>query len=188
MEAMLPSLVTKIAPADAKGTATGIYSSAQFLGIFVGGAGGGLAFASAGVTGVFSFAVILALLWLAIAIMMRRPGLYASYLVHLTTVDRQAIGALEGKLKAAPGVIEAVIAPDESVAYLKIDRARFDANIIAQIVNVDTSETQTAKSPGAKTASKKAASKKAASKKAASKKAVASKKVARPAKKRTPSK
>ncbi len=134
MEAMLPSLVTKIAPADAKGTATGIYSSAQFLGIFVGGAGGGLAFAQAGTTGVFSFAVIVALLWLAIAATMHRPGRYSSYLLHLGKVDQQGSGAMEAKLKAAPGVIEAVVAPDEAVAYLKIDRARFDANAIARIV------------------------------------------------------
>ncbi len=43
MEASLPSLITKAAPPDAKGTATGIYSSSQFLGIFVGGVVGGWA-------------------------------------------------------------------------------------------------------------------------------------------------
>ncbi|MGB9188205.1 MAG: MFS transporter [Methylovirgula sp.] len=134
MEAMLPSLVTKIAPAGAKGTATGIYSSAQFMGIFVGGAGGGLAFTLAGTTGVLGLAVIVALLWLAIAATMHRPGKYSSYLVHLAKVDRQEVGALEAKLRAAPGVIEAVVAPDEDAAYLKIDRARFDANAIARIV------------------------------------------------------
>lgn len=134
MEAMLPSLVTKIAPADAKGTATGIYSSLQFLGIFIGGAGGGWAFSLAGATGVFSFTLIVAGLWLAIAVTMRPPGRYSSYLVRLATFDRQGISALEAKLKAVPGVIEAFIAPDEDVAYLKIDRARFDANAIAGIV------------------------------------------------------
>ena len=41
MEASLPSLVTKTAPPEAKGTATGIYSSSQFLGIFIGGVVGG---------------------------------------------------------------------------------------------------------------------------------------------------
>jgi len=35
MEASLPSLITKTAPPDAKGTAAGVYSSSQFLGIFV---------------------------------------------------------------------------------------------------------------------------------------------------------
>ncbi len=134
MEAMLPSLVTKIAPAGAKGTATGIYSSSQFLGIFLGGAGGGWAFALGGAKGVLDFTVIVALLWLAIAVTMHRPGRYSSYLVHLAKLNRQEVGALEAELKAAPGVIEAVISPDEDVAYLKIDRARFDANAVAGIV------------------------------------------------------
>src|SRR3974390_1660395 len=40
MEASLPSLITKAAPPDAKGTAMGLYSSLQFLGIFVGGVAG----------------------------------------------------------------------------------------------------------------------------------------------------
>ncbi len=43
MEASLPSLITKVAPPDAKGTAMGLYSSLQFLGIFVGGVVGGWA-------------------------------------------------------------------------------------------------------------------------------------------------
>lgn len=134
MEAMLPSLVTKVAPIDAKGTATGIYSSLQFLGIFVGGAGGGLALAKAGTTGVFAFTVALALLWLVVAVMMRRPGRYASHLVHLKSVDPQDVGTLESKLKALPGVVEAVLVPDESVAYLKIDRSRFDPHTVTQII------------------------------------------------------
>ncbi|MHB8885523.1 MAG: MFS transporter [Methylovirgula sp.] len=134
MEAMLPSLVTKIAPAGAKGTATGIYSSSQFMGIFVGGAGGGLAFASAGTRGVFGLAMLFALVWLAIASTMRRPGRYSSHLVHLTKIDRQEVSGLEARLRAAPGVIEAVVAPDEAVAYLKIDKAKFDAEAVAGIV------------------------------------------------------
>jgi len=134
MEAMLPSLVTKTAPADAKGTATGIYSTLQFLGIFVGGAGGGIALAKAGVTGVFAFTVGLAIVWLIVAVMMRPPGRVASHLVHLKTVDPQEVGALETKLRALPGVIEAVLVPDESVAYLKIDRNRFDPHAVTQIM------------------------------------------------------
>jgi predicted MFS family arabinose efflux permease len=74
MEAMLPSLVTKFAPADAKGAATGVYSSSQFLGIFAGGAGGGWMLAAGGATGVFAFAIALTLIWLAIALTMRRPA------------------------------------------------------------------------------------------------------------------
>jgi MFS family permease len=134
MEAMLPSLVTKAAPAGAKGTATGIYSSAQFLGIFVGGAAGGWASAVGGTTGVFAFAMIVALIWLAVAVMMRPPGRHSSYVAHLGSIDRQDIAGLAARLEAVPGVVEAVIAPDEGVAYLKIDRTRFDEAALAPII------------------------------------------------------
>lgn len=134
MEAMLPSLVTKIAPADAKGTATGIYSSAQFLGIFVGGAGGGWASSLAGPTGVFIFTLAVAIAWLGLAVTMHRPAKVSNHLVHLAHCDAGSAAILESKLRSLPGVIEAVVVPDEGVAYLKIDRARFDPEAVAQIV------------------------------------------------------
>jgi MFS family permease len=133
MEALLPSLVTKTAPADAKGTATGLYSSSQFLGIFVGGAIGGWAAAAGGPSGVFAFAVAMALLWLAIAATMRRPGHYSTYLARLAPIETHAASELTARLAAVPGVIEAIVAPDEGVAYLKIDRALFDADAVAEI-------------------------------------------------------
>ncbi|MGO4871585.1 MAG: MFS transporter [Roseiarcus sp.] len=74
MEAMLPSLITKFAPAEAKGAATGVYSTSQFLGIFAGGAGGGWMLQHSGASGVFGFAVALTFIWLAVALTMRRPA------------------------------------------------------------------------------------------------------------------
>jgi predicted MFS family arabinose efflux permease len=41
LEAMLPSLISRIAPARAKGAALGVYNTTQALGLFVGGALGG---------------------------------------------------------------------------------------------------------------------------------------------------
>lgn len=41
LEASLPSLISKIAPVGAKGTAIGVYSSVQFLGAFTGATAGG---------------------------------------------------------------------------------------------------------------------------------------------------
>jgi MFS family permease len=73
MEAVLPSLVTKTAPANAKGAATGLYSSSQFLGIFAGGAGGGAILAQWGPHGVWTFVGVLAIIWLLAAFTMRRP-------------------------------------------------------------------------------------------------------------------
>jgi MFS family permease len=71
LEATLPSLVSKTAPAAHKGTALGIYSSLQFLGIFAGGAAGGYLNQRAGSAGVFAFTIALALLWLIVTLALR---------------------------------------------------------------------------------------------------------------------
>lgn len=73
LEATLPSLISKIAPAHCKGTAMGIYSSAQFLGIFCGGALGGWLYGQHHITGVFYACAALALGWLLIALTMQAP-------------------------------------------------------------------------------------------------------------------
>ncbi|MGH8302005.1 MAG: MFS transporter [Steroidobacteraceae bacterium] len=75
MEASLPSLVTKTAPAGSRGTATGIYSSSQFLGIFAGGIIGGWVHEAAGTAAVFLFASAVAIVWLLVAATMRGPAL-----------------------------------------------------------------------------------------------------------------
>jgi predicted MFS family arabinose efflux permease len=75
MEASLPSLVTKTAPVGSTGTATGIYSSSQFLGIFAGGVIGGWVHQAAGTAAVFLFAAAVAIVWLLIAATMRGPAL-----------------------------------------------------------------------------------------------------------------
>ncbi|NLC22412.1 MAG: MFS transporter, partial [Halomonadaceae bacterium] len=53
LEAMLPSMLSKVAPAGAKGTAMGVYSTSQFLGAFIGGVLGGLLAQQWGLAGVF---------------------------------------------------------------------------------------------------------------------------------------
>lgn len=73
LEAFLPSLVSRIAPAHRRGTALGIYSSSQFLGIFIGGIVGGWLYSSAGLTSVYLFCVLLTILWLSVAFRMKNP-------------------------------------------------------------------------------------------------------------------
>jgi len=73
LEAFLPSLVSRTAPRSRKGTALGIYSCSQFLGIFVGGWISGWLYGAFGLTDVYLFCVILLGLWLAIAFNMKKP-------------------------------------------------------------------------------------------------------------------
>lgn len=75
LEATLPSLVSKLAPRNTKGTALGIYSTSQFLGTFVGGVLGGVASDWWGTTAVLLIGASMALIWLLIAARMRiTPG------------------------------------------------------------------------------------------------------------------
>lgn len=73
LEASLPSLVTKLAPAGAKGTATGLYSSAQFLGTFAGAAAGGVVSQYFGTPAVLALCGLLTLSWLLVAWPMSAP-------------------------------------------------------------------------------------------------------------------
>jgi predicted MFS family arabinose efflux permease len=76
LEASLPSLVSKTAPAARKGTALGIYSCSQFSGIFVGGTVGGWLYGAFGLTQVYLFCAILAMIWLYFAFNMKNPQLF----------------------------------------------------------------------------------------------------------------
>jgi predicted MFS family arabinose efflux permease len=63
LEAQLPSLVSRAAPANHKGLAIGIYSTFEFLGAFAGGALGGLLHARGGMVAVFGFSAALMAAW-----------------------------------------------------------------------------------------------------------------------------
>lgn len=64
LEAQLPSFVSKQASPTAKGSAMGIYSSSQFLGLFVGGGSAGFLYQHFSYTGIFILNGSVALLWL----------------------------------------------------------------------------------------------------------------------------
>ena len=66
LEALLPALVSKLAPPENKGAAMGLFSSSQFLGIFAGGALGGLLHQHCSLGAIFLFAATLAAIWLAL--------------------------------------------------------------------------------------------------------------------------
>ena len=74
LEALLPSLVSRIAPAHARGTAIGVYNTTQTLGLFFGGLAGGWLAKHHGAAAVFGACALLAVLWLVAASAMRAPA------------------------------------------------------------------------------------------------------------------
>ncbi len=73
LEATLPSLISKFAPVDLKGTATGVYSAIQFFGTFVGAAVGGWLSQHYGPVATFGFCLALTAVWLALSSSMSSP-------------------------------------------------------------------------------------------------------------------
>jgi MFS family permease len=73
LEACLPSLVSRVAPAASRGTALGVYNTTQALGLFAGGAAGGWLAQHWGASSVFVFGFAAVALWLLVASSMRVP-------------------------------------------------------------------------------------------------------------------
>ena len=73
LEAMLPSLVSRVAPPQLKGAAMGIYSSVQFLGAFVGAAAGAFLYTHWGIAGTVAPGAGVLVIWLILASGMREP-------------------------------------------------------------------------------------------------------------------
>lgn len=126
LEASLPSLVSKIAPSRAKGTAMGVYNTAQSLGLFVGGVAGGLLSDHFGAAAVFEFGAVLIGLWLFLAWGMKSPPAVKNLMFHINSLGAEAARRLEKQFSEVPGVTEATVMADEGVAYLKVDSRRLD--------------------------------------------------------------
>ena len=122
LEAFLPSLISRTAPAARKGSALGIYSCAQFLGIFAGGVLGGWLYGQFSFTGVFLFCLLLSLFWLALAAMMKPPRFLITQILRLTPSQQHQWDAIATKLRVIPGMVEVTFVAEDSVAYLKMER------------------------------------------------------------------
>lgn len=131
LEASLPSLISKEAPAASKGTAMGAYSTSQFLGAFLGGALGGMLLEQLGIDGVLWFMVAVLALWLLVAVTMPSPQYTTSFVLQLQQAGDSRYDDIDGSLRRLPGVQDVVIVEDAATAYLKVDRQEFDEALLA---------------------------------------------------------
>ncbi|MEC5342346.1 MFS transporter [Brenneria populi] len=134
MEALLPSLISKEAPAGYKGTAMGVYSTTQFLGVAIGGSLGGSLFEYDGAAAVFAAGAAIAALWLLVGFTMQEPPYLSS--LRITLSDLALTNRdLEQRMRTQPGVAEVVIVPDERSAYVKIDNKKTSRRQLEQLIS-----------------------------------------------------
>ncbi|MDQ6995364.1 MAG: MFS transporter [Mariprofundaceae bacterium] len=136
LEASLPSLVAKYAPAGMKGTAIGVFNTSQFFGAFLGGVLGGFVYHPALQNDAVVFEVVTGLfvLWLIIAASMQQPPYLASRSFHISITNEEQAKALECKLLEMVGVNEAVVILDESSVYCKIDNKLVDEEELYAVI------------------------------------------------------
>ncbi len=134
LEASLPSLISKVSPAGGKGTAMGVYSTSQFLGAALGGILGGWMFQHGGLAMVFLGCAGLCGIWLAVAVTMREPPYVTSLRMPLSPEALREAGLTE-RLRAVPGVTDAVVVADEAAIYIKLDTQILDRSTLERLVN-----------------------------------------------------
>jgi len=130
LEATMPSILSRIAPAGVKGSVMGIYSSSQFLGAFVGGIVGGFVASRFGENTIFLVMAIASLIWLVLSFGMKKltKSKNFSFVTNIHCEDRA--DEMAELLVNMPGVIEATLVNEDAgsnsaeittIAYLKVD-------------------------------------------------------------------
>lgn len=125
LEASLPAFISMLAPAGAKGSAMGIYSTYQFLGAFFGGILGGLSYKLLGSGGLFLCLTGLILLWLFISWGMQNPSKIRTHSCTAYIQDEDHAALLTDKLLILDGVLEVVIIIEEQTVYIKVNKQVF---------------------------------------------------------------
>jgi MFS family permease len=126
MEALLPSMISRIAPLSGKGTALGVYSTSQFLGAFMGGPIAGLTIQYYEMNGVYLIGGFMALIWTVILLGLKNPPVLTAYTLTMPDVAKDAFPSLVDEIKAIEGVSEAIALPEAGAVYLKVDKKQLD--------------------------------------------------------------
>jgi MFS family permease len=136
LEALLPSLVSRIAPAQGRGVAIGVYNTTQTLGVFFGGLVGGWVASRYGTTGVFTVCAVLAAVWLGLAAGMRPPSAPVNELSSLTFSIASGVNldGLRDALARVRGVREAEIVAAERIARLKVVPGQWDEHRVRKLI------------------------------------------------------
>jgi predicted MFS family arabinose efflux permease len=138
LEALLPTLTSKMAPARNKGVAIGLYSSVQFFGTFMGAVLGGFAYGHWGLTGVVIVNTVLLVTWLAAAIGMKLPVASSTRTYTLPRLDETRAEALVERVVTLEGVRRVRWIRDEHTLALEVDSGTFDEQNVLQLITRET--------------------------------------------------
>jgi MFS family permease len=125
LEAHLPSMVSSIAPAGAKGSAMGIYASSQFFGAFLGGTLTGLLVSSFSDAVLYTVVIGVCIAWLILLSRLPRQTRFKRVTLSVN-IAQWSVAELSDTLRQLDGVVDITIVETEQAAYLKVDTTHFD--------------------------------------------------------------
>lgn len=135
LEASQPSLISKIAPTAAKGTAMGVYNTCQSASMFMGSAIAGWLYQHYNsATPVFALCAALMAIWLIVSWGMQPPLPVKTQMFHIGEDWSGNPAELSAKLGAIDGVKEAVVLIEERVALLKVLQDGWDEAAAQQLI------------------------------------------------------
>ena len=134
LEASLPSLVSKIAPPESKGTAMGVYNTSQAIGLFFGGGIGGWLAQRHGFAAVFVFCAGLMAIWLFLAARMAVPPRVKTQMFHIGPLDEAGAERLASRLTVFAGVEAVTVLPEEGAVLLKVNQTGWDEEGIRNLL------------------------------------------------------
>lgn len=135
LEATMPSILSRLAPAGVKGSVMGIFSSSQFLGAFTGGVVGGLIASNFGEHSIFLVMSLLCVAWSILTLGMQPIAKSKNFSFATSLVSEEQADDVAEQLINMPGVLDATLVYKESVAYLKIDEKIADMLSIKALLN-----------------------------------------------------
>ena len=137
LEAMLPALVSRLAPSHGRGLAIGIYNTTQTLGVFFGGLIGGGVAKHYGPPAVFGTSALLCGLWFVVALGMRGPRRAVNDLSSLTFSIAAGVNldGLGEALARVRGVREAEVLREQRVARLRVVAGEWDEGGVRKLVS-----------------------------------------------------
>ena len=136
LEATLPSLISRIAPGSAKGAALGVYNTTQALGLFAGGALGGVMAKYFGSEMVFVASAAIIIVWFLLALGMELPPVITSK--ELPVTAQADMELLKGALAELPGVVEAHADKERGVMRLRVNLAFWDEGRARHVIGEES--------------------------------------------------
>ncbi len=126
LEAVLPAMVSKLAPAGYRGTAMGVFSTAQFGGGFVGGLVGGMLLMQQETTHLMYVNAAICGFWFLATLGMPAPGNFRTVTCRWSLAAGVGISEVAEELLSVPGVVDVAVLEQEQLAYLKVDSTQWN--------------------------------------------------------------